>query len=362
MPFHSPLMTHEEYEQSRRLLGPWFIGLSLEFILYGILLAQFHTYYQHYKDDRRWLKLVVAGLFITQLLKSIHSFVTCWIQFVAFFTDLQGAIFLSYTEWWQSAFTLIDASCGLYVQAYFLYRLYIICRKWWVIVIIVAVLIFSYISIIIATILITEAKFNVIARWFAGHYSGVLAGDILIAACTAYFLLTQTKKAILPQTRNLIFALIKLSIQCAVPAVIIAALNLAFSQVYDGTVDLTSVIFNMVLVRVYACSMMFVLNSRKSIVRAHGTSASETISESRTDRLATNTIGTHKTRHQARGSDLELGIQVHNGTLQYTDMHDIELPKMHTIDSKLGPHRKDEREYSIHEKDLDHNTVDITVR
>ncbi|KAH8923982.1 hypothetical protein BT69DRAFT_1349781 [Atractiella rhizophila] len=250
MPFHSPHMTHEEYEQSRRLLGPWFIGLSLEFILYGILLAQFHTYYQHYKDDHRWLKLVVAGLFITQLLKSIHSFVTRWIQFVAFFTDLQGAIFLSYTEWWQSAFTLIDASCGLYVQAYFLYRLYIICRKWWIITIIVAVLIFSYISIIIVTILITEAKFNLIARWFAGHYSGVLAGDILIAACTAYFLLTQTKKAILPQTRNLIFALIKLSIQCAVPAVIIAALNLAFSQVYDGTVDLTSVIFNMVLVRV----------------------------------------------------------------------------------------------------------------
>ncbi|KAH8913488.1 hypothetical protein BT69DRAFT_1344507 [Atractiella rhizophila] len=270
----------------------------------------------HYKDDRRWLKLVVAGLFITQLLKSIHSFVTCWIQFVAFFTDLQGAIFLSYTEWWQSAFTLIDASCGLYV-------------KWWVIAIIVAVLIFSYISIIIATILITEAKFNLIARWVAGHYrcdtvtftnqtrkaqtlesSGVLAGDIHIAACTAYFLLTQTKKAILPQTRNLIFALIKLSIQCAGPAVIIAALNLAFSQVCDGTVDLSSVIFNMVLVRVYAWFMMFVLNSRKSIVRAHGTSASETISESRTDRLATDTIGTHKTRRQTRGSDLELGIQV----------------------------------------------------
>ncbi|KAH8930374.1 hypothetical protein BT69DRAFT_809724 [Atractiella rhizophila] len=132
-----------------------------------------------------------------------------------------GPIFLSYTEWWQSAFTLTDASCGLYVQAYFLYPLYIICRKWWVIAIIVAVLIFSYISIIIATL----------ARWFADHYSGVLAGDILIAACTAYFLLTQTKKAILPQTRNLIFTLIKRSIQCAVPAVLIASLNLAFSQV-----------------------------------------------------------------------------------------------------------------------------------
>ncbi|KAH8915709.1 hypothetical protein BT69DRAFT_1356369 [Atractiella rhizophila] len=331
MPFHSPLMTHEEYEQSRRLLGPWLIGLSLEFILYGILLAQFHTYYQHYKDDRRWLKLVVAGLFIIQLLKSIHSFVTCWIQFVAFFTDLQGAIFISYTEWWQSAFTLIDASCGLYVQAYFLYRLYIICRRWWVIALIVAVLIFSYISIIIATILIMEAKFNLIARWFASHY----------------------------RTHNLIFALIKLSIQCAVPAVIVAALNLAFSQIYDGTVDLTSTIFNMVLVRVYACSMMFVLNSRKSIVRAHGTSASE----SRTDRLATNTIGTHKTRRQARDSDLELGgVQIHTEILQHTEMHDIELPKMHNGDSKQRPDRHDEREYSIHEKDLDRSTVDITVR
>ncbi|KAH8913436.1 hypothetical protein BT69DRAFT_1344573 [Atractiella rhizophila] len=176
MPFHSPLMTHEEYEQSRRLLAP-----------------EEHSFFVSIFKASSFLRLT---LFVS---------VTCWIQFVAFFTDLQGAIFLSYTEWWQSAFTLIDASCGLYV-------------KWWVIAIIVAVLIFSYISIIIATILITEAKFNLIARWVAGHYrcdtvtftnqtrkaqtlesSGVLAGDIHIAACTAYFLLTQTKKAILPQ-------------------------------------------------------------------------------------------------------------------------------------------------------------------
>ncbi|KAF8062388.1 hypothetical protein FPV67DRAFT_268673 [Lyophyllum atratum] len=151
MAVDSPL-THEELQLAVFILGPWLIGCFLDVLLQGVLFCQFSHYFEQYSDsDKLVTRLAVAGLLLLTTLKSIHSFASSWVLFIIHFKDLNGAILLNYTAWWLTSSGIMVATIGIYVQAFFCYRLWIISgQKAWVIVPIVAVLLFAYISICLA--------------------------------------------------------------------------------------------------------------------------------------------------------------------------------------------------------------------
>ncbi|KAF8743592.1 hypothetical protein AX14_002135 [Amanita brunnescens Koide BX004] len=202
-------------------------------------------------------------------LKSIQSFALIWIQNILYFNDLEGAILLDYTAWWQSGNSLMVASIGLYVQIFFLNRLYAISgRKWWIVAPVSLIIAFAYSAICAATYYITlgAAAGPKIALWFAAHLSSVFAGDLLVTLSTAFFLI-RTRKDVLPQTVGIIDSLIRLTFSTAAPAAFCAMFNLLFSQVYTGNVKLISAGFNQLLPKLYAFSMMWTLNARRSILK-----------------------------------------------------------------------------------------------
>ncbi|TFK31571.1 hypothetical protein BDQ12DRAFT_729439 [Crucibulum laeve] len=261
------MMTEEELQQSMFLLGPWLIGCFLDILFQGVLFCQFTHYFEWHKDDKMTTRLSVIGLALITTLKSIQSFALIWIQLILNFQDLNGAVLLNYTSWWQTGNPLMVATIGAYVQTFFCHRLWLISSKnWWITLPIATVLVFAYISIIVATYYITlgaEASPQ-IAIWFANHLSTVFAGDLMVTLSTAYFLI-MSKKDVLPQTVGLITSLIRLTFQTAAPAAVCAMFNLIFSQVYSGEDKLISTAFNQALPKLYAFSMMWTLNSRHSL-------------------------------------------------------------------------------------------------
>jgi len=265
-------MSPQDNDRATWLLGPWLIGGFLDFLLQGILYCQFARYAARYYHQDRWgLKLSVLVLAILTTLKSIHSFALVWIQFIDYFTDLDGAIGLSYTAWWQSGSPLIIATLDLYVQVFFVRRLYHISgRKWWVTIPIALVLAFAYAAMCIATYFITvgASATPLIAPWFAAHFGSVVGGDIVLTCAVTYFLL-KTKKEVLPQTVGLFSALIQLTWLSAAPATVCAVLNLTTSQIWPGTERLLSVTFGAILPKLYAMSMMWTLNARLDIRTAN---------------------------------------------------------------------------------------------
>ncbi|GLB44883.1 hypothetical protein LshimejAT787_1802200 [Lyophyllum shimeji] len=52
-----------------------------------------------------------------------------WIIFVLHFQDLEGAIALNSTKWWQIANPIMVATIGLYVQVFFLRRLWVVSMR-----------------------------------------------------------------------------------------------------------------------------------------------------------------------------------------------------------------------------------------
>ncbi|KAJ3567423.1 hypothetical protein NP233_g6379 [Leucocoprinus birnbaumii] len=224
-----------------------------------------------YQQDRLGLKIAVFVLAILTTLKSIHIFALVWVQSINYFTDLEGAIGLSYTAWWQSGSPLIIATLDLYVQVFFVRRLYFISgKKWWVAAPIGVVLAFAYAAMCLATYYITvgASATPLMAPWFAAHFGSVVGGDICMTFAMTYFLL-KTRKEVLPQTVGLFTALIRLTWLSAAPATICAVLNLTLSQIWPGTERLLSVTFGTILPKLYAMSMMWTLNARMDIRAAN---------------------------------------------------------------------------------------------
>ncbi|KAJ7142632.1 hypothetical protein C8R44DRAFT_602882 [Mycena epipterygia] len=257
------VLTGEARRQVNLLLGPWLVGCCLDLLFQGTLLVQFMNYFSWYQDDKGALKAVVGGLFLLTTLKSIQSFVILWIQFIVFFGDVEGAIKLDFTTWWQSGNPLMVAVIGLYVHSYFCYRLYIISGTAYVVAPVAIIFLFAFLSVIIATYYIVANDDTAIGNWCASHLSSVFAGDLILSATTAFFLIRSA--GVHPQTIGLMEALIRLTFQTAAPAALCAMFNLIFSLLYTADQALISTAFNMPLPKLYAMSMMWTLNARRRI-------------------------------------------------------------------------------------------------
>ncbi|KAJ7449127.1 hypothetical protein B0H11DRAFT_2241515 [Mycena galericulata] len=322
------LLTGEQKREANFLLGPWLIGSCVDILLQGVLSSQFVNYYTWYSDDKVVFRVIVAILALLTTLKSIQAFAIIWIQFIVYFGDLEGAIFLNYTTWWQSGNPLMVALIGLYVQSYFCYRLLVISKKWYVVAPVASIFLFAFLAIVVATYFISTANQFGIGHWFAAHLSSVFAGDVILSLTTAYFLL-RSKKDVLPQTVGLISALVRLTFQTAAPAALCAMFNLIFSQIYPGGVAIISTAFNMALPKLYAVSMMWTLNARKSIRAAHSSRTGVTNTTS-------NELSGGRSRGQRRANgDMELGhIQVITETSKHIDVRDMFDPSSPKDDLK----------------------------
>ncbi|KAF7326064.1 hypothetical protein MKEN_00457700 [Mycena kentingensis (nom. inval.)] len=313
-------LTGLELRQANLLLGPWLIGTCLDLLLQGVLSCQFVNYFTWYRDDMPTLRLTVVGLVLLTVLKSIQSFALSWIQFIPYFGDLEGAILLSYTTWWQSGNPLMVAIIGFYVQNYFCFRLWVISKSWYVVAPIYLLFVFAFLAICVATYFISVADGPKIGAWFACHLASVFAADIILSLTTAYFLI-KSKKDVLPQTVGMISALVRLTFQTAAPAALCAMFNLIFSQLYPGGDAIISTAFNMALPKLYAISMMWTLNARRSIRVAHSSRNGMTNTTSNEP-----SGGRSRAPRRTNGGDVELGaIQVltQTETTQHIDVRDM---------------------------------------
>ncbi|KAJ7662239.1 hypothetical protein DFH06DRAFT_1398385 [Mycena polygramma] len=259
----SLLLTGDAQTQVNFLLGPWIIGCSFDLVLQGALCGQFVNYFTWYRDDKRWLKAAVAGLSLLTSLKTIQVFVIIWTHAVVHFDDLQGAIQLNFSTWWEAGNPLMVAVIGFYVQSYFCYRLYAISRTVYVVAPLVVIFLFAFSSMVLATYYITQQDATV-ASWFTAHLSAVCAGDLLLTTTSVFFLIKSRKRAV-SETADHIDTLIRLTFQTAAPAALCAMLNLIFAVTFVGSKSLFSIVFNMPLPKLYAVSMMYTLNARRHI-------------------------------------------------------------------------------------------------
>ncbi|KAJ7929531.1 hypothetical protein B0H13DRAFT_2539611 [Mycena leptocephala] len=196
------------------------------------------------------------------------GFCNCLVPKILFFTDVEGALNLNYA-WWEYSNLPMLATVGLYVQAYYVYRLYVLSAgKIYVTMPICALLLAAYVCAIQAGLGTRDKAPNAI-KWFKAHLALIFAGDSLITALSGFFLLKTRQKGLL-HSRRLISSLIRLAIQAAAPAALTTlvmeiASELGPPDLSPAPVAAINLALLMSLPKIYATSMMYTLNSRNSI-------------------------------------------------------------------------------------------------
>ncbi|KAJ7106614.1 hypothetical protein C8R44DRAFT_885890 [Mycena epipterygia] len=303
-----------EFRAVALIVGPWLIGGAQDLVLQGVLSCQFANYYSWYGDDKRVFKIIVGVLTVGTWLKSIQTFAVIWIKFVVHFNDFEGAMLLSFTAWWESGNALMIAAIGLY---------------WYVAAPIEFLAIFGFLSMAVATHFVATLDIVRIPPWLAAHAGSVFVADICLTLTTAYFLI-KSRKDLLPQSAGLVNALLRLTFQTAAPATFCAMTYLIVSQIMipTGVPTPSNIItlFNMPLPKLYAVSMMWTLNARRTL-RAQ--SSHHGMSGTRSNELSGGRSGPRA--GQNLPGDVELSrihVLAQTHTEQHIDVRDMFDPTM----------------------------------
>jgi len=115
-------------------LGPMFIGTVFNTILYGIMIIQVYLYFDSYKKDRTWLKCFVLFLFLADALNATFDLVYVYDALVINFNNVEYLVAANWIFATNPALTGIIASC---VQLCYAWRVKIITRNIWVVILIV---------------------------------------------------------------------------------------------------------------------------------------------------------------------------------------------------------------------------------
>lgn len=106
--------------------GPFFIGIALDILLYGMMITQAYSYFFTYKDDRLWIKIFVAFLFSANTVSSTLSVMHTYRSFVNPFGFLS---WLVQENWVSTTGPSVTSIIGGSVQLFFTWRVYVLSRN-----------------------------------------------------------------------------------------------------------------------------------------------------------------------------------------------------------------------------------------
>ncbi|KAJ7607533.1 hypothetical protein FB45DRAFT_1067826 [Roridomyces roridus] len=244
-------------EIAHYLLGPWLIGTCVELVFQGVLLAQFAKYFTVFPGDPPSLKTFVGVLLVLTCLKSADAFAIIWHLMISEFGN-PVSFYLGVRYWYHGCNGIFAHTIAVYVQSYYCFRLFVLCRRWYLVAAVSVLLFLSYAVIWVGTMLSVQGNGQEAAAWFVAYPALVLAGDCVLTATTAHYLLKSRR--VTPSSAGLLKALTVLVFQTAAPAAICAILTfilaLTFPNRYPSARIAVSHGPNIVLAKLYAFSLM----------------------------------------------------------------------------------------------------------
>ncbi|KAF7315750.1 hypothetical protein MIND_00090900 [Mycena indigotica] len=321
------------------ILGGWDLGVCGDLLLQGVIFAQISHYFSLYRSDGPALRMFVFGLLFLTTLKSMQMIAILWTQNVIYFTNIRAAATMFTSNWLEqinlgmSVFLLIDHYSTVLgfggfitfcVQVFLCQRLWALSKNIYIVTILMAVFTFSLVAAFVAVGFTFNDK-PVRGTWISVHLGVVFGGDLLLCGSTAYFLLKHSKQ-VLPQTAGMLNAILKLTVQSAVPGALCAMVNLITSQTGDklnpfNVSTMLSIISTDLLPKLYAISAMWTLNSRRAIQLAGSAGHNTSSIEGQSDRRRTGAPSGVELGTFGKVQRIQVRTQVQ--TLHHTDDDDV---------------------------------------
>ncbi|KZP33410.1 hypothetical protein FIBSPDRAFT_847322 [Athelia psychrophila] len=231
-------------------LGPMLIGTLLDILLYGIMIAQVHTYFATFPKDRKWFKCLVLFLLVADTSNVLFDVIYVYQSLVVHFGDAPYLMTANWVFATDPAMTGIIASS---VQFFFAWRIKVITDSTPATAFVglgALIGLLGSIGTSIGVGIVPEftefVKFEaVVIVWLVS----AVVTDVFIAFALSYYL--QKRKTNFSTTDDVVNRIIR----CIFSAPEVHLLNL--------TERASHLIFNVPLSKLYSNSLMSSLNSRK---------------------------------------------------------------------------------------------------
>ncbi|KAK0226531.1 hypothetical protein IW262DRAFT_1457760 [Armillaria fumosa] len=281
-----------------RVSGPLIVGYLLNWGLFGTLSIQLYLYYLAFPKDRRFVKSLVCGIYIVELVQTILVAHDAFAVFGYGFGDLEAPTEIQFSWLIDAIIGGIAASVG---QGFYAYRIFILSRSRIVPAFIICVSSTSFVAAMIVGVCTVQADDITIINSRRMSISlgiscaGYALCDIAIAICMTYYLMRSNTH--FRRTQILVTKIILLTIETgSVTAIAALAVVILFFAFPHQTFYITP---TLVISKLYANTIYMVLNSRIRIMGGRDTYTSSTDMEITTtmmrDITSRSTQGTHPT-------------------------------------------------------------------
>ncbi|EKM49132.1 uncharacterized protein PHACADRAFT_167306 [Phanerochaete carnosa HHB-10118-sp] len=243
------------------LHGPSLVGIFLNILLYGVVIAQAHTYYASFRSDPLWIKAYVAVLLLADTLNSAFNIAWIYTVLVNNFGNLAA---LTQADWRkQKPRPLLHGLIAMMVQLFYAWRILALTKNRWIVALVVVSSTVSGLSAIGTAIGIG------IRPEFSGFKSLDVIGlpwlisctvcDVTIAVALSVYL--NSRKTGFEITDNIINKIIRSTVQSGL---LTASFTIAHIVAYLTSSTGIHMIFNYGVVKLYTNSVMSSLNSRQA--------------------------------------------------------------------------------------------------
>jgi len=249
------------------------------------------------------------------MLKSAQAIAVVWVQNVANFANPDVARTLVFAAWWQVSVPLMTAITGFFVQAFFAFRFWMLTRRWYLLMPILAAMLLAITGAALSVVNIVLGNVKAKVMWLLVHLISVFLADLMITVGT-YVTLKKSSTGF-ATTQSLVDRLMRMVFESALPPTILTLMDLILTQTL-GTKLLWHLILNYPLSKAYIISLMYTLNCTNDYRRdQEATTRSRSKSQD---------IYSFKDPHTNRRGDVELslrtpqqGIRVHTQVLTHGD-------------------------------------------
>ncbi|KAJ7607355.1 hypothetical protein FB45DRAFT_948141 [Roridomyces roridus] len=238
--------------------GPMFLGLSMNILLYGIMITQTYLYFTTYKRDPLYIKLYVAVLMVADTLNT--SFMTAYLysSLVVHFND---ATYLAKANWVFATDPAMTGLIGAMVQLFYAWRIRTLTNKNSIAALtILCALANAFGGLATAAAIAFVPEFAHFQKFQATVICWLLSaavGDVIITTTLVTFF--RGHRTGVSATDSTVDKLIRLTIQTGMITSICSVIDLGL---FLGDTSGMHLLFNLPLAKLYSNSLMSSLNAR----------------------------------------------------------------------------------------------------
>ncbi|KAK0457794.1 uncharacterized protein EV420DRAFT_478737 [Desarmillaria tabescens] len=245
------------------LTGALFFGNLFNWGLFGCLVVQMHFYYLNYSTDRPVVRGVVAFALVLEIIQTILVTHDAFITFCSQWGTPSALLRVGYI--WLTL-PIFGSLMSFVAQSFYAWRLCLLTKKLWLPAVIILISLTQFIAGIITGVMVTgindvrelSKSFKAASVWLAG----TALCDIIIAGCMVFFL--SKAKTGFHRTDMLLTRITVITLETGLASAAVATLDMIlFLKFRDQNWHLCTA---MMLSKLYANSLLVVLNSRRRIV------------------------------------------------------------------------------------------------